>query len=52
MPCNLNQRELAEHVKHGIREAGGMPMEFNTISVSDGVSMGTEGMRAPSSRAR
>jgi dihydroxy-acid dehydratase len=46
MPCNLNQRELAEHVKRGIRAAGGTPLEFNTISVSDGVSMGTEGMRA------
>jgi dihydroxy-acid dehydratase len=46
MPCNLNQRELAQHVKRGIREAGGTPMEFNTVSVSDGVSMGTEGMRA------
>ena len=46
MPCNLNQRVLAQHVKRGIREAGGTPMEFNTISVSDGVSMGTEGMRA------
>jgi dihydroxy-acid dehydratase len=46
MPCNLNQRVLAGHVKRGIREAGGTPMEFNTISVSDGVSMGTEGMRA------
>src|SRR5512134_1047160 len=46
MPCNLNQRELAQHVKHGIRAAGGMPLEFNTVSVSDGVSMGTEGMRA------
>jgi dihydroxy-acid dehydratase len=46
MPCNLNQRDLAQHVKQGIREAGGTPMEFNTISVSDGVSMGTEGMRA------
>ena len=46
MPCNLNQRELAQDVKRGIREAGGTPMEFNTISVSDGVSMGTEGMRA------
>ena len=46
MPCNLNQRELAQHVKRGIRAAGGTPLEFNTISVSDGVSMGTEGMRA------
>ena len=45
MPCNLNQRELAEHVKRGVREAGGTPMELNTIAVSDGVSMGTEGMR-------
>src|SRR5690242_21810747 len=46
MPCNLNQRDLAQDVKRGIREAGGTPLEFNTISVSDGVSMGTEGMRA------
>ncbi len=46
MPCNLNQRELAQDVKRGIREAGGTPIEFNTISVSDGVAMGTEGMRA------
>ncbi len=46
MPCNLNHRELAVQVKAGIRMAGGTPMEFNTISVADGVSMGTEGMRA------
>src|ERR687898_1719046 len=46
MPCNYNQRELAVRVKEGIRAAGGTPMEFNTISVSDGVSMGTEGMKA------
>ena len=46
MPCNLNQRELALDVKRGVRAAGGTPMELNTISVSDGVSMGTEGMRA------
>jgi len=46
MPCNYNQRRLAEAVKEGIRAAGGTPMEFNTISVSDGVSMGTEGMKA------
>ncbi len=46
MPCNLNQRDLAAKVKAGIRAAGGTPMEFNTVSVSDGVSMGTEGMRA------
>ncbi len=45
MPCNINQRELAKHVKVGIQKAGGTPMEFNTISVSDGVSMGTEGMK-------
>jgi dihydroxy-acid dehydratase len=46
MPCNLNHRVLAHHVKEGIKRAGGMPLEFNTISVSDGVSMGTSGMRA------
>ncbi len=46
MPCNLNQRRLAEFVKAGIRAAGGTPMEFNTISVADGVSMGTEGMKS------
>jgi dihydroxy-acid dehydratase len=46
MPCNYNQRRLAEHVKDGIRAAGGTPMEFDTVSVSDGVSMGTEGMKA------
>jgi dihydroxy-acid dehydratase len=46
MPCNYNQRRLAEFVKEGIRAGGGTPMEFNTISVSDGVSMGTEGMKA------
>jgi dihydroxy-acid dehydratase len=46
MPCNLNQRFLAHAVKLGIRDAGGTPVEFNSISVSDGVSMGTTGMRA------
>jgi dihydroxy-acid dehydratase len=46
MPCNLNQRALARYVKQGIRRAGGTPIEFNTISISDGVSMGTDGMRA------
>jgi dihydroxy-acid dehydratase len=46
MPCNYNQRRLAERVKDGIRAAGGTPMEFNTIAVSDGVTMGTEGMKA------
>ncbi len=46
MPCNINQRDLATHVKVGIQKAGGTPMEFNTVSVSDGVSMGTEGMKS------
>jgi dihydroxy-acid dehydratase len=46
MPCNLNQRLLARHVKDGIRAAGGTPIEFNTIAISDGVTMGTSGMRA------
>jgi dihydroxy-acid dehydratase len=46
MPCNYNHRRLAERVKAGIRAAGGTPMEFNTVSVSDGVSMGTEGMKS------
>src|SRR5437868_10378973 len=46
MPCNWNHRRLSERVKAGIRAAGGTPMEFNTIAVSAGVSMGTEGMKA------
>src|SRR5262245_57647204 len=46
MPCNYNHRALAEKVKEGVRAAGGTPMEFNTVSVSDGVSMGTEAMKA------
>jgi dihydroxy-acid dehydratase len=46
MPCNYNHRELATHVKSGIRAGGGTAMEVNTIAVSDGVSMGSEGMRA------
>ena len=46
MPCNFNHRHLAELVKQGVREAGGTPMEFNTVSVSDGVAMGTEAMKA------
>jgi len=46
MPCNYTHRRIAEKVKAGIRAAGGTPMEFNTIAVSDGVSMGTEGMKA------
>jgi dihydroxy-acid dehydratase len=45
-PCNYHLRELAVHVKRGVREAGGTPMEFNTISISDGITMGTAGMRA------
>jgi dihydroxy-acid dehydratase len=45
-PCNLHLRALAEHVKAGIRDAGGVPIEFNTIAVSDGICMGTPGMRA------
>src|SRR5918997_111905 len=46
MPCNLNQRDLARHVKEGVRAAGGTPQELNMISISDGVTMGTEGMKA------
>ncbi len=45
MPCNFGLRKLAEEVKKGIREAGGTPMEFNTVAISDGVTMGTEGMK-------
>jgi dihydroxy-acid dehydratase len=45
-PCNYHLRDLATHVKAGIRAAGGTPMEFNTVSISDGITMGTEGMRA------
>ena len=46
MPCNFHLRMLAEKVKEGVREAGGTPMEFNTVAVSDGITMGTEGMKA------
>ena len=46
MPCNFSHRELAADVSAGIRAAGGTPMEVNTISISDGISMGTEGMKA------
>ena len=46
MPCNYHLRRLAERVKAGVRAAGGTPIEFNTIAVSDGISMGTEGMKA------
>ncbi|MBI4247097.1 MAG: dihydroxy-acid dehydratase [Candidatus Rokubacteria bacterium] len=45
-PCNWNHRKLAEKVKEGIRAAGGTPIEFNTISITDGIAMGTEGMKA------
>jgi dihydroxy-acid dehydratase len=45
-PCNYHLRELAVDVKAGIRAAGGTPLEFNTVSISDGITMGTEGMRA------
>jgi dihydroxy-acid dehydratase len=44
-PCNAHLRELAAEVKQGIREAGGTPLEFNTVSISDGITMGTEGMK-------
>lgn len=46
MPCNYHLRRLADRVKAGVRAAGGTPMEFNTVSVSDGIIMGTEGMKA------
>jgi len=45
-PCNYHLRELAQHVREGIRAAGGTPLEFNTVSISDGITMGTEAMRA------
>ena len=45
-PCNFNHRRLAEKVKEGVRAAGGTPLEFNSISVTDGIAMGTEGMKA------
>ena len=45
-PCNWNHRKLADKVKEGVRAAGGTPIEFNTISVTDGIAMGTEGMKA------
>ena len=46
MPCNFNLRDLAVKVKEGVRAAGGTPMEFNTVAISDGITMGTEGMKA------
>jgi dihydroxy-acid dehydratase len=45
-PCNFHLREVAAAVKQGIREAGGTPMEFNTVTISDGITMGTQGMKA------
>src|SRR6476620_6606416 len=45
MPCNFNLRALAEPVKEGVRKAGGTPMEFNTVAISDGITMGTQGMK-------
>src|SRR4029077_5049384 len=45
-PCNFHLRNLAERVKEGIRSAGGTPIEFDTIAISDGITMGTEGMKA------
>jgi dihydroxy-acid dehydratase len=45
MPCNFHLRGLAEHIKEGVRAAGGTPMEFNTVAVSDGITMGTQGMK-------
>src|SRR5258708_18342883 len=47
MPCNFGLRELAAPVKAGIKAAGANPMEFNTIAISDGITMGTERMKAP-----
>lgn len=46
MPCNIHLRRVAEKVKEGVRAAGGTPMEFNTVAISDGITMGTEGMKA------
>ena len=46
MPCNYSHRQLAQEVMQGVREAGGTPMEVNTVSISDGITMGTEGMKA------
>jgi dihydroxy-acid dehydratase len=45
MPCNFHLRALAQKVKEGVREAGGTPMELNTIAISDGITMGTSGMK-------
>src|SRR2546428_2063419 len=45
MPCNSHLRDISEQVKIGVRAAGGTPVEFNTIAISDGITMGTEGVR-------
>src|SRR4051812_24237312 len=45
MPCNFHLRRLSEKVKEGVRAAGGTPIEFNTVAISDGITMGTEGMK-------
>ena len=45
MPCNFHLRGLAEPIKEGVRAAGGTPMEFNTVAISDGITMGTKGMK-------
>src|SRR4029079_18976538 len=45
MPCNFHLRALAKHVKDGVKAAGGTPMEFNTVAISDGITMGTSGMK-------
>src|ERR1700753_663077 len=45
-PCNFHLRQVAEAVKQGVREAGGTPMEFNTVTIHDGITMGTQGMKA------
>ena len=45
-PCTYHLRELAEYVKEGVKAAGGTPMEFNTVSISDGITMGSQGMKA------
>src|ERR671922_115657 len=50
MPCNFNLRQLAVRVKEGVKAAGGTPMEFNTVAISDGITMGTEGVPAEDPR--
>ena len=49
-PCNFHLRELAAAAKQGVRDTGGTPMEFNTVSISDGITMGAEGMRTSNVR--